>query len=194
MRTEAQTHSHRETTTFIALAMVLLVATFACPLLARALSNPAINNQFLIGPIVNAALIIGAVRLRRVTYLLPIIFLPSVTAISLNLIFAVGNQFMLMMIPAIWLGNSLLVISFKLLHSKSFVAASVIGILAKAGIIFAVFNILVVMGAIFGPAETAMWSVMGVNQLITATAGAAIAFGAIRLIPRKPVSIQKESR
>jgi len=154
------------------------------------------NNQFIAGPAVNAALIVGAVRLSKLWGILPIVFLPSVSATVLNLFFAVGNQFMLMMIPAIWVGNLLLVLSFWIITNKEqgtrnrkqlirFIVAAVIGIGLKVGVIFGTYFALVQFNAIpYGsPVAIAMWTMMGVNQLITASIGAVIAFGVICVIP-----------
>jgi len=185
----------RDILLFATLLLVLLIATFILPLVADVTGSVIVNNQFLIGPAVNAALIVGAIKLRKFWSVLPIVFVPSVAAFSLNLLFAIGNQFMLLMIPAIWFGNMALVLAFWLIYKGTernrdlngfkrtgiFILTSIIGVSLKVGIIFGSYLALVALELIpYGsPVALAMWSVMGVNQLITATLGSIIAFGII---------------
>ena len=180
------------------LLALLAVVTFVCPLVAMSTGTPIINNQFLIGPAVNAALIIGAITLRGLWKVLPVVFMPSVAAISLNLFFAVGNNFMLFMIPAIWAGNLALVLVFKYFFVKmkaNFIVVSFIGVAAKVGIIFLTYYVLLSTSVIpqGSPVATAMWSMMGLNQAITATVGCLIAFGTVKLIQTRQTKLAQNT-
>jgi hypothetical protein len=167
---------------------VILVCSLACPLLLVGSSGVvAQNSQFLIGSVVNCALIMAAVRFSGKIKIASIICLPSVTAGATFVLFAVGNVFGLYMIPAIWLGNLMLVLSFKYLyvHKKwNFVNVAVVAALCKVGLIFGGYNLLLLVGVIpmGSPVAAALFTVMGVNQLITATVGAVLAFGLIKIL------------
>jgi|GEM_PF-720459 len=210
IQTTIQTRRHAETIAFIALAIALGFLCFAMPLIIRTF-NPqsffAQNHQFFVGPAVNTALVLAAIKVRGHTKILSIVLLPSISSIVLGLWFAVGSQFMLYMIPAIWLGNMALVLAFKLLYNRGiknsepkqlpknstltakikyielrFMIASIIGIGAKVGVIFGIYAILRAFGVFPPPVASAMWTVMGVNQLITATIGCVIAYGVVKSI------------
>ena len=168
--------------------MTFVVTGLVCPLVARH-TGADVNNQFIIGPIVNAALVIMAVNVRGIKKIIPLVMLPSVFAISLGLILS-QSQFMLMIMPAIWLGNLAMVLSFKFffvhikssnpkLHIVNYLVAAIVGVGLKVLIIFAMYSMLVAGGHIPAGPASMLFSIMGVNQLITASAGSMIAFGVV---------------
>ena len=170
----------------LAISAMLIVFCLALPILLFGKSLP-IENQLLIGPMVNCALIFGALNFRGVTKNVGVICAPSVLAVSVGLIGFMG-VYAMYMIPAIWLGNVALVLSFKFFHvhkKVNFVATATIAIVAKVALIFGGFQLLVLMGAIpTGPAG-AMVLGMGLYQLITATVGSVLAFGVVKALYRK---------
>ena len=163
----------------IVIAMILLAA-IVCPLLLRGSDGfLSQNSQFFLGPVVNAALIIAAINFRKLSTAVTI-FAPSVFALAGGLFLALGNIFALYMIPAIWLGNLALVLVFKYMYKHKklpYISTAVVAILLKAAIIFAGYNILVAVDLIpaGSPAAIAMFSMMGIYQVITATLGAILA-------------------
>jgi hypothetical protein len=176
----------------LALALVAIVAV---SLLLPLLSIP-INNQFIAGPVVNCALIVAGINFRGWIKTSAIIFAPSVAALIGGLIIAPLSTAMLYMIPAIWLGNAVIVLAFKYLYAHrrvNFVLTAILAVGAKVAIIFAFFSIYVSSGIISGPPAVIMSTVMGINQLITATIGAVLAFGIIKVAYPKSEYINKSN-
>ena len=174
-----------ETTAILA---VLVVCGLAIPLLLQGSTSTFVQfNQFLVGPLVNCALIIAAIRFKRWYSALGIVCVPSVLAIAGGLVFALGNVFMLFMIPFIWLGNLALVMIFRYSPFRKggarragvFIITAPIAICAKAALIFGGFLILFFTGAITGGPAAVMWNAMGLYQVITAVAGSVLAFGVL---------------
>lgn len=77
------------------------------------LSHP----QYVVGSVVNAALILAAFNL-KFQKTLPVILLPSLGVLISGLIFGKFTIFLVYMIPFIWIGNSILVFGIKYLNLK----------------------------------------------------------------------------
>ena len=169
-----------------AIVAVMLLACLAMPLLLHGSTGwVAVNNQFIVGPIVNCALVLTALRVRGVKCV-GVMCLPSVLAVTVGLIGFMG-VYAMYMIPMIWLGNAALVLGFKYLHVHkkiNYAIVAVIGILAKAAIIFGGFQILVASGAIPTGAASAMFLGMGAYQILTASLGCLMAFGILKVLCR----------
>lgn len=166
-------------------AIVFLTAIAASSLLFGSASWVTRNNQFIVGPLVNCALIIAGINFRGFAKVFGVIFLPSILAIVGGLVFATGSVYMLYMIPVIWVGNAAIVLLFKYLytHKKmSYIATSLIAVCAKVGLIFAGYNLLTATGIIPSGSAVAntLWTAMGVNQLLTAAIGCVLAWGIIK--------------
>ena len=134
------------------------------------LSHP----QLLVGTIVNSALVLAALNLRGIR-LLPVIMLPSLAVLSSGLIFGQFTYYLLYLIPAIWLRNSLLVWSFK--HFKlekglNYGFSLVIGAILKSLFLFAVAYLLYFLHII----PVIFLAAMGLIQLTTALSGGIVAF------------------
>ncbi len=143
----------------------------------------AINSQYVVGSIVNIALIIAAVNIKGYGKILGIITLPSISAICSGFIFKTASIYTVYMIPAIWFGNFILVYLYRKIYvekKKNYVLASIVSIIVKVAIIFLGFNLLIWANVIpeQGKIFEALQLSMGINQLITATI-AAIASGGI---------------
>jgi len=185
-----------EVITLAAVISLLLVLCLALPIATQNVTNNWYKNynQYLIGPVVNASLIYAGLRLKKFYNVFGIVLLPSVCAATLGLI-GINAVFLLYMVPIIWLGNMAIVLSFRfsfrntsgLMRNKSmrFSLASVLGIGLKVTIIFCGFLILQNFGVFPTPVAEKLYTMMGVVQLITATSGAIVAFGLIKLIPAK---------
>jgi len=131
--------------------------------------------QLLVGTLVNAAIVLAALNLKNAK-LLPIVMLPSIAVLSRGLIFGPFTMFLLYMIPFIWIGNFILLASFKELKLKrklNSITTLIIGAGAKAGFLFATAFVLVKTGVL----PSFFLTSMGVTQLYTALAGGALAIG-----------------
>lgn len=134
--------------------------------------------QWLVGIIVNAALILGATYLKGYK-LLPVILLPSLGVLTAGLIFGSYTVFLLYLIPFIWIGNAIFVYAFKHLQFiKMNRPSSVIGAAGLKSLFLFLFALLLVS---LGIIPSKLLTAMGILQLVTALAGGMIALGIIRV-------------
>ena len=172
----------------LSFAVVIFLTSFIMPLAIRGYDNFFTRyNQFFIGPVVNFVLILAGVRFKSRVKTLCTICLPSVFALSAGLI--TGGIYTLYMIPVIWLGNLVIVFTFRTLREKDITVASyapvaIIAVFLKAAVIFGGYNLLCVFNVIpsGSPAAAALWTAMGLNQLINAAIGSLFAFGALKTL------------
>ena len=158
--------------TIILALIALVVPAFIQQLLK--ISPVASHAQYIVGSIVNTTLIVSAINLKGWGRIIPIITMPSVATVLNGLIFGPWSLPMVYMIPAIWLGNFLLVSAYKLFFLKlkfNYTLTGFIGIILKFAIIFGFFTILNKIGVIPEKAAGTLASAMGVTQIITATIG-----------------------
>lgn len=130
--------------------------------------------QFLVGSVVNAALVLGALNIRGVK-ILPIILLPSIGVLLAGAIFGGLTFALIYMMPLIWIGNSVLVLSIKelvLARKTNRLLALLIGSGLKSALLFAGASALFYFG--FVPAV--LLGAMGIMQLQTALLGGGAAF------------------
>lgn len=133
------------------------------------------HPQWLVGTIVNAMLISGALTVRGYK-LLPIILLPSLGVLAAGLIFGNFTVFLLYLIPFIWMGNAVLVGAFKFfnVHKRwKYFPTLIIGSVTKAGFLFAAAFALYHLGLV----PVVFLTAMGWLQLLTALSGGVLAFG-----------------
>ena len=93
-------------------------------------------------------------------------------------------------VPMIWLVNLTLVLLFKYMFAHRrlpFVVTAVVAVGAKVAVIFCGYLFLVAVGVIASgsPMALALWSVLGVHQLITASAGCVLAYGIVKVIDKR---------
>lgn len=133
------------------------------------------HPQLLVGTMVNAALVLAALNLKKYK-LLPIIIVPSLAVLSRGIIFGPFTIYLVYMIPFIWIGNSILVLTIKELRLKRkmnrFLSLGV-GAGLKALFLFTSAYILFSLGII----PIVFLTAMGITQLYTALAGGLLAFG-----------------
>ena len=164
-----------------AVFLALLTVALVLPLLVRYVGVDflARNDQWIMGTVVNCALVIVGVNFARWKTIMAVVFLPSTVHVINFYFFSIGTVFSLYMIPAIWIGNLALVLIFKymLVHKKqNYVITAGIAVIVKAAIIFAIFNVLVAIGTIPPFPAQMMTPRMGVNQLVVGAVGCAIAY------------------
>lgn len=178
----------------VLIAIGALLTPFIVPQLLQVVfgktSVIATNSQYVVGSIVNIALIFAGINLKGYKKIIGIITLPSVSAICSGFIFKTASIYTVYMIPAIWLGNFALVYLYRKIYvekKKNYVLASVVAILVKAAIIFFGFNLLTWVHVIPGQGKVfqALQLSMGMNQLVTATVAAVVVAGIIVAIKAK---------
>ena len=148
------------------------------------------NSQYIIGSIVNTALVISALNLKGRVRNFGIITMPSIATILGGYVFGTSSTLLVWMIPAIWLGNFALVYAFKKIKvdmNKNYFLAGIVGIAVKTLIIFGVFNILNLYEIFPEKMVANLQMAMGLTQLVTATIGSLIAFGIYKFETRKRV-------
>lgn len=147
----------------------------------------ATNSQYVVGTVVNASLIITGINVEGWKKVIGVVTLPSISAMLSGFVFMSATIYTVYMIPAIWLGNFLLVYLYKYLFvSKhiNYIISSIVAIAVKVGVIFAGFNILLAANIIPQGSKVAiaLTTAMGMNQAVTATLGAIFAFGIMKFV------------
>ncbi len=133
------------------------------------------HPQWLVGTIVNTALVLGAMNL-KFNKILPVIMVPSIGVLSAGLLFGTYTHFLLYLIPFIWIGNGILVWGMKYLHLKNknnYAVSLLLSSITKTLFLFLSVFTLVVFKIIPSP----MLGAFGLFQLYTALAGGGLAFG-----------------
>jgi hypothetical protein len=146
------------------------------------------HPQELVGVIVNASLILGAIQLKSGKLVLPLLFAPSLAVLARGIIFGPFTPFLAVMLPFIWAGNAILVLIVRELYSKKkFNYGITLGAaaVAKSGFLFisafALFSLSLLPEAFLAS--------MGFMQLLTALVGGIVAFGVLKAgIARRVVS------
>jgi len=133
------------------------------------------HPQIFVGIVVNAALITAALNLKGYR-ILPVIILPSLGALSRGILFGPLSKFLVYFIPFIWIGNAILVFSFK--HFKlekkyNYWLTLVAGVLLKSGFLFLSALALYKLGVV----PVMFLTAMGIIQITTALGGGVAAFG-----------------
>ena len=133
------------------------------------------HPQIAVGIIVNAMLITSALNLKG-WKILPVIILPSLAMLSRGLLFGPFTVFLLYLVPAIWIGNIILVLSFKYLKLKfrlNYWLTLGVGALLKSGFLFLSAFVLYSLGLI----PVIFLTAMGLMQVITALLGGIAGYG-----------------
>jgi hypothetical protein len=131
------------------------------------------HPQFVVGIVVNAALVLAALRLDTVK-IIPVILTPSLGVLARGLIFGPYTIYLVYMIPFIWIGNALLVYLVKKFKGKVGLG---FGSITKTAFLFGSAYVLVHLSILPAVFLTAM----GILQLVTAAIGGTIALGINRI-------------
>lgn len=113
----------------------LLVPTFLANLINSIFGQNsfiATHSQIIVGSVVNIALIVTAINVKGWKKIALIITLPSVSTILGGYVFKTASVYMAYMIPAIWIGNFMLVYLYKLLLLKKNMNYFLTGIISIA--------------------------------------------------------------
>jgi len=149
----------------------MVLYTAVCFFLPLFIGHP----QVFVGIIVNTMLIASALNIKGYK-LLPVIIAPSLGALSRGILFGPFTIYLIYMIPFIWIGNTILVFSFKFLKlklKKNYWLTLVIGSILKSGFLFLTAFILYSLSII----PVIFLTAMGIMQLITAVSGGVAAYG-----------------
>lgn len=150
----------------------------------------ATNSQYVVGTIVNIALILTGINIKGNKKIIGIITLPSISAICSGFIFKTASIYTVYMIPAIWFGNFALIYLYRKIFvekQKNYILASIVAIIAKVAIIFLGFKVFSLVNIIpnTGKIFEALQLSMGINQLITATVAAMVTYGIIYIMKKR---------
>jgi len=149
----------------------MILYTMVCFFLPLFIGHP----QILVGIIVNSLLIVAALNLKGYK-LLPVIIAPALGVLGRGALFGPFTVYLLYMIPFIWIGNTILVYSFKWLRlrlKKNYFLTLLLGSLFKSGFLFLSALVLYSLGIV----PVVFLTAMGIIQLITAFSGGVIAYG-----------------
>lgn len=173
--------------------IAFLVPTFLAQLINLVFGTQSIitaNSQLIVGSIVNIALIISAINIKGWKKIIGVVTMPSISTILSGYVFGTASVYMVYMIPAIWLGNFVLIYAYKFIllgKKKNYFLAGVVGIIAKVLVIFCAFELLNLFGIFPTKLVSNLQTAMGMTQLITASTGMLIAFAIYQVEKRKLV-------
>ena len=168
--------------TILIFLIALLVPTFLGELITNVFGSQSViakNSQIIIGSIVNTALIMTAINLNGWAKILGVVTMPSISTILSGYVFGSASTYMVYMIPAIWIGNFILVYLYKLLlldKKLNYFLAGIAGVLLKVAVIFLFFNVLNLFNVFPEKLVSTLQNAMGITQLITASIGVVVAF------------------
>ena len=171
--------------------IAFLVPTFLAQLINvifGAQSIVATNSQIIVGSIVNSALIFCAINVKGWKKIIGVVTMPSISTILSGYVFKSASVYMVYMIPAIWVGNFVLIYAYKLImleKNKNYFLAGVVGIIAKVLVIFGCFEILNLFNIFPDKLVANLQKAMGLTQLITASIGMLIIFIVYQLEKKK---------
>ena len=178
---------------FLTKTAMLLALTVVFQLIGTYLPKGVSN--FVVGPLVNASLLI-ATALAGVWSGLFIALVAPFTSLLLNHIGVASVQFFFS--PVIVIGNALFVLAFHLFRNKSKVGGIAVGTAVKFGVLYGgilgfyrlaeATGFSATLGAgtpAYPVIKTALIAAFGYPQIITALLGGAIALAAIKLLDRQ---------
>lgn len=173
--------------TIIIALLAFLVPTFLAQLLKAVFGEGNIivnNSQLIIGSIVNTVLVVSALNLKGWSKIIPIVTMPSISTILSGYVFKSASVYMVYMIPAIWIGNFMLIVAFKyimLSNKKNYFLASLVGVICKVAVIFGFFIVLKAFNVFPEKLVSNLQNAMSIIQLITATIGCIIGYGIYKI-------------
>lgn len=168
--------------TILIFLLALLVPTFLGNIINNTFGKTSViaqNSQIIVGSIVNTALIISAINLKGWKKILGVVTMPSISTILSGYVFKSASVYMVYMIPAIWIGNFVLIYAYKwimLEKEKNYFLAGIIGIITKVLVIAGGFMLFKAFGIFPDKMVNTLQTAMTTTQLITASIGTVIAF------------------
>ncbi len=130
------------------------------------------HPQWLVGTVVNACLFLAVVFLPS-KYYLPLAVFPSLGVLARGLVFGPFTYFLVYFLPFIWLGNLILILTFKKCFSRfKYIFSVILASGAKFLFLFIIANIYFK----FSIVPALFLQSMGFSQLATALAGGLISW------------------
>jgi hypothetical protein len=155
------------------------VAWFVGLMLVASILPRFIHNQFITGPIINATLFLAAGTMGIGPAIL-IGLVPSVVALSSGLLPAPLAP----MVPFIMISNTILIVVFAYVKKINFGAGAVVASFTKYAFLYFTVTFVVRMISNHSIAAKAAATMMAWPQLVTALAGAVIAFGILKAVQK----------
>ena len=160
----------------ILLTIILALISFITPTFLA--SVIPVHSQLIVGSIVNAMIIISALKIKGFKNIF-VITMPSISTIMSGYIFKTASIYMIYMIPFIWLGNFLLLYLYKFLFlkkEKNYFLTGIISILLKVLVIFIGFLILKSFNIFPSKTVNVLEAAMSITQIYTAFIGMLVAY------------------
>lgn len=134
--------------------------------------------QLLVGSIVNAIIAVSFWKSKKSIYAIPVLFLPSLAALSRSVVFGPFTLYLVYLLPFIWAGNSVYGLVIRRLHVRlQFFPATVIASALKAGLLVLATIIMVHYSLL----PKIFITNMGIGQFVTAIIGGSIGYLIINL-------------
>jgi hypothetical protein len=165
-------------TRFMTRTAILLALTVAVQMAGRSIPAPA--NSYIVGPLVNACILISTAFVGLTGGIIISILAPFTSLINNHAVIA---PILLLFAPFIAIGNMLLAFCFHILKKKSQVAGIIIGAILKFGFLFGAIKLFVnLKGDIKPKIVSNLVSLFSFPQLITALIGGIIAIAVIKAL------------
>jgi len=162
----------------IARTAILLALTIVFQMMGRFLGP---NNNYIVGPLVNAALLVATAATGLWGATAISVIAPFVSALTNKAAIA---PLILSFSPFIALGNFVYVLCFFLLSKKNKVVGVIIGSIVKFGLLFASISAFIRVMNVEEKSAAVLTSLFSWPQLFTALVGGAIALFVIKTLKR----------
>lgn len=167
-------------TRFLTRTAILLALTVAVQMAGRAIPAPA--NSFIVGPLVNACILISTAFVGLAGGIIISVLAPFTSLINNHAPIA---PVLLLFAPLIAVGNSILALFFHYLKNKSQVMGILLGAVVKFGFLFGAIRVFVELkGDIKPPMANNLITLFSIPQLITALLGGVIAIVVVKALKK----------
>lgn len=167
----------RDATRFWIRTALLLGITLVFQMLRQIVPMPQPVSVFVVGSLVNAALIVAASTVGIAGGVFISMAAPVVAFLQGHL------PPLIPMIPIVAMGNALIVVVYGLLERRNPYAAVVLGAVVKAAFLFGAVQLFVRVAGVQPPIVKALSFSFSWPQLVTAVIGGTVAVQVLRLLP-----------
>lgn len=173
--------------TILIFLLALAVPTFLSEILKSLFGSSSVlanNAQIIVGSIVNTILIASALNLKGWIKIVGVVTMPSISTILSGYVFQSASPFMMYMVPAIWIGNFVLIYCYKYLFLNkkiNYFVTGIVGVLFKVLVIFSWFCLFNYLDIFPLKVATLFKTAMGMTQLITGFIGVLLFFPIYKL-------------
>ena len=154
------------------LSIVLIMIGLFVPAFLQQATFLGTNRQLIIGTIVNATLVVCALKINDPKKIVALSILPSISSMTTGILFSGLTLYSKVMLPFIWIGNLSLILGIKYLSKRiKFIPASIVSIIVKVGIIYGGFRLMSYSMKFPTKINNVFSTTFGITQLYTATLG-----------------------